>query len=272
MKLTSKTIAYISIALSITLTFWFLLFTNMFSGDFTSPDMDKINKIQPFISGIAVPLITFGTSLLIFETFKNTILQNISNNFFKLIDQNKKILEGVNCDSSHLQPDEIKSKGKDFFDDLCELISKDYNAVKTNDLEYLNNMDESLKTKTLNKDGKNLLLDIYDHYFHIHQSDLAHYFRNLYHIVRYIENCKIRKEEKAEFIKILGSQLSNYELLLLAYHGLNEYEQEFYPYIENYHLLESLNNEKRLPVPYIKRIVDIEILKMAYPHLQKYWK
>jgi len=271
MKITSKTIAYISIILSVAMTLWFLIFGNMLDGDFNSPDFDKIKNIQPFISGIAVPLITFGTSLLVIETFKNTTLQNISNNFFKLIDQNKKILEGVNADSSHLPADDIKSKGKDFFDDLCERISKDYNAIKNNDIGYLTKVDESLKTKTQNKTGKELLIDIYDHYFHVHQSDLGHYFRNLYYIVRYIENCKIRKEEKTEFIKILRSQLSNYELLLLAYNGLHEYGKEFYKYIEEYHLLKSLNNENRLPDTYTKRIIDIDILKTAYPHLQKLW-
>lgn len=271
MKVTSKTLAYISITLSIALTIWFLFFGNMLGGDFNSPDLDKIKNIQPFISGIAVPLITFGTSLLVIETLKNTNLQNISNNFFKLIDQNKKILEGVNSDSTHLSEDDFKSKGKDFFDDLCERIAKDYNAVIINDTEYLTKMDESLKNKTQNKDGQELLINIYDHYFHIHQSDLGHYFRNLFYIVRYIENCKIRKEEKTEFIKILRSQLSNYELLLLAYNGLHEYGKEFYIYIEKYHLLKSLNNEKRLPNTYTKRIIDIDILKMAYPHLQKLW-
>lgn len=243
----------------------------MLGGDFNSPDFDKIKNIQLFISGIAVPLITFGTSLLVIETFKNTTLQNISNIFFRLIDQNKKILEGVNSDSSHLPADDIKSKGKDFFDDLCELISKDYNAVKNNDTEYLTKMDENLKAKTQNKAGQALLIDIYDYYLLIHQSDLGHYFRNLYYIVRYIENCKIKKEEKIEFIKILRSQLSNYELLLLAYNGLHEYGKEFYTYIEEYHLLKSLNNEKRLPDTYTKRIIDIDILKIAYPHLQEHW-
>jgi len=243
----------------------------MLGGDFNSPDFDKIKNIQPFIAGIAVPLITFGTSLLVVETFKNTILQNISNNFFKLIDQNKKILEGVNSDSSHLPADDFKSKGKDFFDDLCERISKDYDALTSKDSTYLIKMDESLRTKAQNKAGQVLLVDIYDHYYHIHQSDLGHYFRNLYYIVRYIENCRIRKSEKTEFIKILRSQLSNYELLLLAYNGLHEYGKEFYTYIEGYHLLKSLNNEERLPDTYIKRIVDIDILKNAYPHLQKHW-
>jgi hypothetical protein len=271
MKINSKTLAYVSIAISVILTFWFLIFGNMLGGEFDSPDFEKIKNIQPFISGIAVPLITFGTSLLVIETFKNTMLQNISNNFFKLIDQNRKILDSVNSDSSHLSDDEIKSKGKDFFDDLCELIAKDFDGITNSDSEYLKKIDNTLKQKTENKKGKDLLVEIYDFYYHIHQSDLGHYFRNLFYIVRYIENCKIRKADKLEFLKILRSQLSNYELLLLAYNGFHTYGKAFYLYIEKYELLKSLNNESKLPDTYKKRIIDINVLKQEYPHLVKYW-
>lgn len=271
MKLTSKSIAYISIALSIALTVWFLVFGNMIGGNIYSPDLVKIKNIQPFISGIAVPLITFGTSLLVIETFKNTTLQNISNNFFKLIDQNRRILDGVNYDSTHLLKGDIKSKGKDFFDDLCERISENYYVIINKEKEYLSDIDELLYNKIKDKVGKDLLIDIFDHYFHVHQSDLGHYFDNLYYIIKYIDSSKIRKQEKVDFVDLLRSQLSNYELLLLSYYGLHEYGKEFYSYIDEYHLLKRLNNEERLTSTYTKRIVDISILKQNYPHLRIYW-
>lgn len=243
MQLNSKTIAYIALASSAVLTLWFLIFGEMLGGDIKSPDFEKIKQIQPFISGIAVPLLTFGTSLLVIETFKNTSLQNISNNFFKLIDQNKKILDGINADSSHVSTSDLKSKGKDFFDDLCARLALDYNAILNNEVTYLSKMDHALISQTKNKKGKELIIELYDYYFHLYHSDLGHYFRNLYYVVRYIENCKIRDSEKKEFIKILRSQLSNYELLLLAYNGLHPYGEKFYPYLEKYELLKSLNNE-----------------------------
>ncbi|MCC7027016.1 MAG: putative phage abortive infection protein [Saprospiraceae bacterium] len=270
-KFNSRSIAYLSIITSIVLTLWFLIFGGYVGGDFKKPDLDRIRELQPFISGIAVPLITFGTSLLVVETFRNSMLQNISNNFFKLIDQNRKILDGVNVDTTHLPEGDIKSKGKDFFDDLCGRISTDYEAIEKNDIQYLLKMESELKSKTLGKKGKDLLVSIYDYYYHIHQSDLGHYFRNLFYIVRYITNSNIRKIDKTEFIKILRSQLSNYELLLLAYNGLHPYGEKFYPFIVDYELLKSLNNELKLPNSFKKRIIDLEILKNGYPFLKKYW-
>jgi hypothetical protein len=271
MNINFRNIALLSIYTSFILTLWFLIFGGIFGGDIDSPDFEKIKILQIFISGIAVPLLTFGTSLFIIETFENTTLQNISNNFFKLIDQNRKILDSVNSDSSHLSPEDIKSKGKDFFDDLCDRIARDYESVIDQNVEYLENLDENLRAKTENKKGIDLLVVIYDFYFHIHQSDLRHYFENLFYIVRYIDKSRIRVDEKVEFIKILRSQLSNYEILLLAYYGLHHYGNEFRQYIEKYELLKSLNNENRLPETYTKRIIDIEILKQQYLHLKKHW-
>src|ERR1041384_3103675 len=111
LKINLKIVAYACIVVAIILTVWFFLWGNFIEIGII-PDTTKIKEIQPFISGIIVPLITLGTSLLIIETFRNTLLQNVSNNFFKLIDLNKKILDSVNCDISELYPNGIRSKGK----------------------------------------------------------------------------------------------------------------------------------------------------------------
>ncbi len=271
MIINSRIIAYVSISASLLLSLWFLYYGNFLGGDYNNPDFEKIRSLQPFISGISIPLITFGTSLLVIETFRNSLLQNISNNFFKLIDQNRKILDGVNVDTSHLPNGDITSKGKDFFDDLCAQIAKDYFAITYNNNEILDSFDETLKKNTINKEGKNLLVAIYDHYYHIHQSDLGHYFRNLYYIVRYIDKSNLRKSDKIEFIKILRSQISNYELLLLAYNGLHPLGEKFHKYIMDYEILKSLNSETKLPESYEKRIVDIKLLMHEYNYLENYW-
>jgi hypothetical protein len=72
-----------------------------------------------------------------------------------------------------------------------------------------------------------------------------------------------------EHVKILRAQLSNYEILFLAYNGMHEYGKKFYNFIEKYELLKSLNTEERLTETRVKRIVDINILREAYPHLKK---
>jgi hypothetical protein len=267
-----KTLAYISFIFATFIAFWFLI-----SGDYMRgrwiPNIDKIKEIHPFMTGIVLPLLTFGSTILVIENLRSNTLQNFSNNFFKLIDQNRKILEGVNCETSHLLARDIKSKGKDFFDDLADKIADEYDIIsKKTNARALRKINAGLLAAAGNKQGKELLVIIYDHYFHIHHSDIGHYFRNLYYIVKYVDKAKIQREEKKDSLKILRSQLSNYELLILAYNGMHPYGKEFYPFIDSYELLKSLNNETKVPAIYRKRIIDISILKEAYPHLNNLWK
>lgn len=271
-SLSLKNFAYLSIGLGLILVIWFLVFGNFLTTDSYTPDMNKIKNIHPFISGIVLPTFTLGTTLLVIETFKNSNIQNVYNNVFKMIDQNRKILEGINCDSIHLGDDDIKSKGKDFFDDLADRISKNFADLSAETLDPSTTIDEELKEKTKGKTSKERLIAIYDYYFHIYQSDLGHYFRNLFHTVRYIDNSKVSRNHKNELIKILRSNLSNYELLLLAYNCLHPYGNAFFNYVEEYQLLKSLNNEINLPRTYNKRIInDLKLLTDNYTHLKKLW-
>ena len=120
--------------------------------------------------------------------------------------------------------------------------------------------------------SKVIKFSIYDYYFHVYQSILGHYFRNLYHLVKYADKSPFSQAFKNDHVKILRAQLSNYELLLLAYNGLHDYGEAFYPLIEKYELLKCLNDETRVPNDYEKRIVDISILRKTYPHLMKLFK
>lgn len=268
----AKNIATFLLVSAFLLAVYLIVFTGLISGDLTKPNSTKINGIVPIISAIVVPIIMFATGLLVVETYKSNNYQNISNIFFKMIDQNRHILAGVNCDTSGLSEKNIQSKGKDFFDDLAELIAMYYRYVSYGDKpDDSKEIDEELFKKIRYKREQSLLLGIYDHYYHVHQSDLGHYFRNLYYIVWYIDSSNLSKDKKIQFLRILRSQLSNYEILMLAYNGLHPYGEDFRKYIEDYELIKSLNNEERLPDNYVKRIIDPNVLLEAYPHLKKYW-
>ncbi len=250
------------------------------------PDENKAQKIQPFITALVTPLLTLGSTLLIFENLRTTSQQNFSNNFFKLIDQHHKLVDNINTWIDGISSEEKPCKGRTFFDELAERIACDYYHLPTKETTVKNNLANNLSTSNeeycpypfkpaneidvAQKIEKEKLIYIYDHYYHIRQSELSHYFRNLYHIVRYAERAQFSFEIQIEHVKILRAQLSNYELLLLAYNGMHEYGKEFHKLIEKYELLKNLNSEERLTATRNKRIIDLNVLKEAYPHLQKY--
>lgn len=207
--------------------------------------------MRVFMTSLIIPLFAFSSALLVIANIRYQARQNFINNFFRLIDQHHKLMESISSIIEGVSEDGMPSKKKDFFDDLADKICQDFNA-------------ESEKSKLSSQE---LLVEIYDKHFHVHQSDLGHYFRNLYHIVNFIDSQPFRKAFKIQYTSILRAQLSNYELVLLSYNCLHNYGKAFYPLVVKYNLNKSINDESRLPDQYYKRVVDIEILKECYPNL-----
>lgn len=267
-----KVAAYFLLILAVFIGFWFLIGGNYFSGDFFQPDFGKAKEIHPFFTGLVVPLLTLGSSLLVIVTLRSNIQQNFANNFFKLIDQHHKLVDNIKSQPGGTTEEGSPSEGREFFDDLSGEIAGDYYELKSRPRNKRTEIgsrliDKKLEKTSMNKTGKALLICIYEHYFSIHHSDLGHYFRNLYHIVLFVERSGQKEKVKREYMKMLRAQLSNYEILLLAYNGLHLKGREFYPLIEKYKLLKNLNSESNLSKGYEKRIVDINILQESYEHL-----
>lgn len=85
----------------------------------------------------------------------------------------------------------------------------------------------------------------YHHAKDIHFFD--HYFRHLYRIFKYIDKSPLINDDRYEYAAIARAQLSEYELLMLFYNGLNvndEGQYKFKDFIEIYSLLNNLNKGK----------------------------
>ena len=83
-------------------------------------------------------------------------------------------------------------------------------------------------------------MPIYDR----HQSNLSHYFRNLYHVIKFIAESQLDEKQKKRFASLARAQVSTHELTLLYYNCLADYGREkFKPLVEKYTLLESIDHE-----------------------------
>jgi hypothetical protein len=143
--------------------------------------------------------------------------QRIENTFFQLISLHHQIINGIDI----RQGSHVTNQGRDVFrhiyKDFWGLIRKSNNSIQT-----------------LNKD--------YLYYYKEYESDLGHYFRNLYRIIKFIDNVPfLSYDEKYDYICILRAQLSSSELLLLFYNCISENGLEkFKPLIEKYHFFKNL--------------------------------
>jgi len=103
---------------------------------------------------------------------------------------------------------------------------------------------ERFKRETGNCEGIDEYLDVYMNFYFKHQADLGHYFRNLYHILKYVDNAiEIDKESKFTYTSLLRALLSSYELSLIFYNGLGRYGKDYFrPLIEKYSFLKNVDD------------------------------
>lgn len=73
------------------------------------------------------------------------------------------------------------------------------------------------------------------------RTEVGHYFRNLYHIFKYIsESPLLSDSQRLKYAKLVRAQLSMPETALLFYNGLHPAGQQFRKYIKQYTLLQEL--------------------------------
>lgn len=71
------------------------------------------------------------------------------------------------------------------------------------------------------------------------QQDLAHYYRYLYNVLRFVHDYK-NINDKLKYVKLLRAQLSDYELLMLFYTAINKNGLNYWIYIHDYELFDNL--------------------------------
>ena len=90
---------------------------------------------------------------------------------------------------------------------------------------------------------------IYLDFYHKHQSDVGHYFRSLYHIIKFIDLSDIK--DKHLYTDLVRAQLSSFELTLLFYNCISDLGREkFKPLVEKYALLKNMPMDLLIDQPY----------------------
>ncbi|RYM60010.1 Uncharacterised protein [Serratia quinivorans] len=92
-----------------------------------------------------------------------------------------------------------------------------------------------------NHDELNVIGYAYKSFWVKYRADLGHYFRFLFNLFKYIDTSDLDFKSKMKYAKIIRSQLSDYELIMIFYNGLSDQGiSKFKPIIEKYTLLDNL--------------------------------
>lgn len=113
--------------------------------------------------------------------------------------------------------------------DFCEeRINKLWDTERIKHTNLIYDISKEKWQKLHNKEGIELAKNIYQIFFHKYYNTIGHYFRNLYHILSFIDNYQQRniknlsseKGKGAEYAQFIQAEMSSYELLLLYYNSL----------------------------------------------------
>ena len=162
----------------------------------------------------------------IHEQNRTFTTQRFENTFFNMLNLHHDIIDKIKVKDIGGNKD-----GRDAFGSLLRFVKEVFNKASASD--------------TIDKWV--LFNDLYTNFYNKYNSELGHYFRNLYRIIKIIDNTTFSNDKKIdhitkyEYTSIVRSQLSDDELLLLYYNcGTRNGMDFFRPYIEKYTLFKNL--------------------------------
>jgi len=151
---------------------------------------------------------------------KTLLKQSFENTFFQLLGLQQEIINSIDLRAGGGRV----TNGRDCIKVFYQRLGQKYKALQnTND----NNELELIKQAYLEFYGEN-------------QSEIGHYFRSLYHIIKLIDQSDV--DNKRLYTNLVRAQLSSYELTLLFYNCISDLGlDKFKPLIEKYALFKNLS-------------------------------
>lgn len=143
-------------------------------------------------------------------------LQQFERTFFSLLQLHAEIVSSIDF----VSPEHGTTRGRDCIKILYNRLTNSWTETDSD-----NSLDE------INQN--------YLRFYTKHESEIGHYFRNLYHIIKFIKTSGI--ENPKQYTNFVRAQLSSHELALLFYNclaitGINKFK----PLVEEFSLLKNM--------------------------------
>jgi len=214
---------------------------------FINSTFADLGTVGDWFGGLSTPLIGLSSFILVYLAFRLQVeqnkqqriefvkqnkilsLQRFENSFFQLLTFHNKIVQTL--------PRE-EDLNREYFHTVYLMMLHNLGEIKRNAKSLSKEMTSSLPYK------ESVAIDNYSTVFNKEQALLGHYFRHLYHIVKYIHKSNlIDEEEKKHYAALLRAHLSSYELVLLLYNCLVESlgYPKFKYLADKYDLLHNMN-------------------------------
>lgn len=220
-------------------------------GFYNAATYKELGTWGDFVGGLLNPLLTFITFIAVLLTLwlqrqelgftrdemvrsadalerqdRTLQKQSFENTFFEMLRLHNSIVESIDL----VNPETgAVTKGRDAFNVFYTRLNKIYR-------------DNDRKLKQNNSTLKIAELSYYT-FWNDTKTELGHYFRFLFNFFRFIENSDVKDDF---YPKLLRSQLSDQELLILFYNNVSEQGAPFRQYANRYELFDNLAVERLL--------------------------
>lgn len=194
---------------------------------------EEWRSFATYLSGLVGPLFSFVAFAAVLYTIaqneRNNKIQSARNNIIKQIEFHNNILNGL---SISIGKSNVK-KGREVFE---YLFDKGLRTSYEEAVSIIKTKNELLRIETA-----------FINLFEQQGGNFGYYFRNLYRVVKYIDQSEIEESEKIEYAKLLRAQLSKYEILMLFYNSLSSKGKEkFFALVVDHSLLKEIEAEHLL--------------------------
>lgn len=195
-------------------------------------------RVAELILQLLTLVVVFVYTYFTYRLLSTQTRQGFENKFFQLLRFHHDIVDAIRA-KPHGPATVAPVSGRSAFPTLYGYFVSHYAS------EYRKNPQAPV-------DG--LANEAYLSFYKFHQDCLGHYFRNLYHLIKFVDRASVHPDEKDFYTHLVRAQLSSDELLLLFYNCHSSLgKQKFYPLIVNYALLKNMSQDdlvsQRLKLP-----------------------
>lgn len=168
-------------------------------------------------------------------------IQYFETTFFQLLSLHNEIVDSIELpisvhSSSGKDAGKRILKGRDCFVEYYKIFKRVFHSSF-----------EKVSPTEISEDSNKMLIEYsYRLFFNEYQAILGHYFRNLLTIFKFIDGKDVKN--RIFYVNLIHSLLSNYELMLLFFHGLSDINPEFKSMMEKYHVFHMIIEDELIDI------------------------
>lgn len=217
-----------------------LVYSSQFGSEL-STEHSNWGEFGDYVGGVLGPVFSFLALVVLIYTLtiqtRQFGLQNFERGFFELVRFHHDIVSDLEVKAPPDASPDRNVQGRDCFgvfnhSCLFTRLQKHYNAAKGVGRQVLER-----------HEVRECVQSAYSEFRNAYGSEVDHYFRHLYHILKFVDESDVDEKHKYKCTRLLRAQLSADELLLLFYSSLHPVGDKSLKYLAKYAMLHNLDRD-----------------------------